>query len=165
MKKVKPIYKAKGIIKIESYFPSGNNTTMGRNKNNLVSLTCKAMFGTLELKSEIEEVAESIAQKLQTWSQESSGKFIAVDLRIDVLKKECNGKDEKGRKQCFQGHEIGEFLKKIGFGQETVVYVTQTKWSPDLNALRYMFPKTYTKVIFLLCYLNNWISFTTMVNG
>ncbi|GAU40188.1 hypothetical protein TSUD_374960 [Trifolium subterraneum] len=138
IKKIKPIYKAKGIIKIESYFSSSIN-------NNLDSLACQAMFGTLQLKSEIQEVAESIVQNLQTWSQESNGQFVAVDLRTEVLKNECNGKDEKGRKQCYQGNEIGEFLKKLGFGQETVVYVTQTKWSPNLNSLRYMFPKTYTK--------------------
>ncbi|XP_058766917.1 protein MANNAN SYNTHESIS-RELATED-like [Vicia villosa] len=133
VKKIKPIYKTKGIIKIESNFPSRNN-------NSLELLSCQAMFGTLELKSEIQEVAESIVQNLQTWSQESNGQFVAVELRTG-----CNGKDESGRKQCYQGHEIGEFLKKIGFGQETVVYVTQTKWSTDLNSFRYMFPKTYTK--------------------
>ncbi|PNY06208.1 DUF246 domain-containing protein at1g04910-like protein [Trifolium pratense] len=142
IKKIKPIYKAKGIIKIESNFPS---STISRNTNNLDLLACQAMFGTLQLKSEIQEVAESIVQNLQTWSQESNGQFVAVDLRTEVLKNECNGKDEKGRKQCYQGNEIGEFLKKLGYGQETVVYVTQTKWSPDLNSLRYMFPKTYTK--------------------
>nr|K7R4D4.1 RecName: Full=Protein MANNAN SYNTHESIS-RELATED; Short=TfMSR; AltName: Full=O-fucosyltransferase; Short=O-FucT; AltName: Full=O-fucosyltransferase family protein; AltName: Full=TfDUF246 [Trigonella foenum-graecum]AFV79649.1 mannan synthesis-related protein [Trigonella foenum-graecum] len=144
MKKLKPIYQAKGIIKIESYFPSKN--TISRNNNSLESLLCQTMFGgTLELKKEIQEEAESIVQKLETWSQESNGPFVAVDLRIEGLKNECNGKDGKGRKQCYQGHEIGEFLKRIGFGQETVIYVTQTKWSPDLNSLRYMFPKTYTK--------------------
>ncbi|KAL5098209.1 hypothetical protein RYX36_002536 [Vicia faba] len=68
-----------------------------------------------------------------------------MDLRTEVLKIECNGKDKSGRKQCYQGDEIGEFLKKNGFGQETVVYITQTKWSTDLNSLIYMFPKTYTK--------------------
>ena len=147
LNKIKPIYKAKGIVKIESFFPS-TNTTISRN-NNLDSLSCQAMFGTLQLRKEIQEEAESIVQKLQTWSQESNGLFVAVDLRTEVLKNGCDGKDGKGRKQCYQGHEIGEFLKRIGFGQETVVYVTQTKWSPDLNSLRHMFPKTYTKVIFL----------------
>lgn len=136
--KIKPIYKTKRIIKIESHFPSRNN-------NNLDLLACQAMFGTLELKSEIQEVAESIVQNLQTRSQESNGQFVAVDL-----KNECNGKYESGRKQCYNGHEIGEFLNKIGFGQETVVYVTQSKWSTDRNSLRYMFPKTYTKVTFFI---------------
>ncbi|XP_050919260.1 protein MANNAN SYNTHESIS-RELATED [Lathyrus oleraceus] len=131
--KITPNYKTKRIIKIESHFPSRNN-------NNFDLLACQAMFGTLELKSEIQEVAESIVQNLQTRSQESNGQFVAVDL-----KNECNGKYESGRKQCYKGHEIGEFLNKIGFGQETVVYVTQIKWSTDLNSLRYMFPKTYTK--------------------
>ncbi|AES65358.1 protein MANNAN SYNTHESIS-RELATED [Medicago truncatula] len=144
LNKIKPIYKAKGIVKIESFFPS-TNTTISRNNNNLDSLSCQAMFGTLQLQKDIQEEAESIVQKLQTWSQESNGLFVAVDLRTEVLKKGCNGKDGKGRKQCYQGYEIGEFLKRVGFGQETVIYVTQTKWSPDLNSLRHMFPKTYTK--------------------
>lgn len=147
-KKVKPIYKSKGIVKTESYFPSSVNATIAGNKKNVDSFACQAMFGTLQLQSEIEEVAESIVQKLQTWSKDSNGQFIAVDLRSEVLKKECHGVDERGRKHCYQGEEIAEFLKKIGFGPETVIYITQTKWSPDLNALRAIFPKTYTKVTF-----------------
>lgn len=149
VKKVKPIYKSKGIVKIESYFPSANATLMAGNKKNRDPVACQAMFGTLQLQSEIQEVAEFMVQKLENWSQDSNGPFIAVDLRTEGVEKECQRKDETGKKLCYQGHEIGEFLNKIGFNQESVVYVTQTKWSTELEALKAMFPKTYTKVTFL----------------
>ncbi|XP_061348917.1 protein MANNAN SYNTHESIS-RELATED-like [Gastrolobium bilobum] len=144
VKKVQPIYKAKGIVKIETYFPSVN-TTMAGNKKNLDSFACQAMFGTLQFQPEIQEVVESMVQKLQTWSQNLNGQFIAVDLRTEELGKECQRKDGTGRKLCYQPLEIGQFLKKIGYNQETVIYVTQTKWNHDLEALRNIFPKTYTK--------------------
>lgn len=149
VKKVQPIYKAKGIVKIESYFPSVDTTIAGGNKNNLKSFACQAMFGTLKLRSEIEEVVESMVQRLHTWSQNVNGQFIAVDLRTEVLEKECHKRYETGRKLCYQAQEMGAFLKKIGFSQETAIYVTRTKWSPNLDALKDIFPKTYTKVIFL----------------
>ncbi|KHN35827.1 DUF246 domain-containing protein [Glycine soja] len=142
---VKPIYKAKGIVKIESYFSSVNPTIAG-NKKNLDSFACQAMFGILQLQAEMLEVVDSMIQKLQSWSQNSNGKFIAVDLRTEMVGRECHKKDVSGRKLCYQPHEIGEFLKKIGFSPETtVVYVTQTKWNSDLDALKDIFPKTYTK--------------------
>ncbi|KAJ1439839.1 GDP-fucose protein O-fucosyltransferase [Sesbania bispinosa] len=142
LKKVKPIYKAKGIVKIESYFPSMNATLAGKRRS-LDPVACKAMFGTLQLQSDIQEVAESVVQQLEAWSQ--NGQFIAVDLRAEVLGNECHRKDETGRKLCHQPKEIGEFLKKIGFSQDTAIYVTQNKWSSNLDALRDIFPKTYTK--------------------
>ncbi|KAJ1439836.1 GDP-fucose protein O-fucosyltransferase [Sesbania bispinosa] len=142
LKKVKPIYKAKGIVQIESYFPSVNATMAGKNES-MESVACQAMFGTLQFQSEIQEVAESVVQQLKAWSQD--GQFIAVDLRAEVLGNECHTKNETGRKLCHQPKEIGEFLNKIGFTQDTVIYVTQNKSSPDLDALRDIFPKTYTK--------------------
>ncbi|KHN24633.1 hypothetical protein glysoja_032277 [Glycine soja] len=142
---VKPIYKAKGIVKIESHF-SSVNPTMAGNKKSLDTFACQTMFGTLQLQPEMHEVVDSMVQKLQSWSQNSNGQFIAVDLRTEMVAKECHKKDVSGRKLCYQPHEIGEFLKKIGFSPETtVVYVTQSKWNSDLDALKDIFPKTYTK--------------------
>nr|ACU17958.1 unknown [Glycine max] len=142
---VQPIYKAKGIVKIESHF-SSVNPTMAGNKKSLDTFACQTMFGTIQLQPEMHEVVDSMVQKLQSWSQNSNGQFIAVDLRTEMVAKECHKKDVSGRKLCYQPHEIGEFLKKIGFSPETtVVYVTQSKWNSDLDALKDIFPKTYTK--------------------
>ncbi|KAE9604711.1 putative GDP-fucose protein O-fucosyltransferase [Lupinus albus] len=144
VKKVQPIYKAKGIVNIESYFPSVDGTIIAGNKNNkLNSFACQGMFGTLKLKLEIKQVVESTVQNLQSWSQ-NNGQFIAVDLR-----NECNIRYETGRKLCYQAQEIGEFLKKIGFSEDSAIYVTQTRWNPNLDALKEIFPKTYTKVNFI----------------
>ncbi|KAK7273473.1 hypothetical protein RIF29_14523 [Crotalaria pallida] len=143
VKKVQPIYKAKGIVKIESYFPSIDGTIAGNKNNKLNSFACQAMFGTLKLKPEIEQVVESMVQNLHTWSQ-NNGQFIAIYLRSEVLEK-CHRRYESGKKLCYQPQEIGEFLKKVGFNQDTAIYVTQSKWNPNLDALKDIFPKTYTK--------------------
>lgn len=146
---MKPIFQSKGALRIESYFMSINSTMVDKNKNknnnNLNSLACKAMFGSLQLKPEVQEVVESMVQKLRSWSKNSNGQFIAVDLKTEM----CDGKaDQRGRKGCYKAEEIGQFLKKVGFSQETAVYVTQPRWHSDLDALRDIFPKTYTKVFF-----------------
>ncbi|KAK7303947.1 hypothetical protein RJT34_14875 [Clitoria ternatea] len=144
-RKVKPVYKAKGIIKIESTFPSVNTTMTGKRKS-LDPFACQAMFGTLQLQYEIQEVVDTMVQKLQTLSHNLNGQFVVVDLGTDMLERECHRKEYKGRKLCHQAQDIGDFLKKIGFNQKTtVIYVTQTKWNSHLDALKHIFPNTYTK--------------------
>ncbi|XP_054821191.1 protein MANNAN SYNTHESIS-RELATED-like isoform X2 [Prosopis cineraria] len=143
---VKPIYQAKGTLRIESNFPSSLiiNSTMApsdqKKKKNLMNpAACKAMFGSLQLQQEVQEVVGSMVHKLRTWSQNLNGKFIAVDFKSEM----CDA--QRGRNSCYKADEIGVFLKKLGFGQETVVYVTQLRWHSDLDALKNIFPKTYTK--------------------
>ncbi|MED6207941.1 hypothetical protein PIB30_040284 [Stylosanthes scabra] len=138
VKKVLPIYKSKRMLKIESYFPSSSSvtTTIRGNKNNSMdSFACHAML-TLKLRSEIQEVVDSVVQCSQ---------FVAVDLRAELLRKKCPKRDYAGKSVFYQAKEIAEFLKKIGFGEKTIVYVTQTKWSPNLDAFRHIFPKTWTQ--------------------
>ena len=38
------------------------------------------------------------------------------------------------------------FLKKIGFDKDTLVYLTESRWQSSFDALKDLFPKTYTKV-------------------
>ncbi|XP_028774083.1 protein MANNAN SYNTHESIS-RELATED-like [Neltuma alba] len=134
---VKPIYQTKGTLRIESDFPSSDNN---KNKKLMMNpVACKAMFGSLQLQPEVQELVGSMVQKLRTWSQNLNGKFIAVDLKTEM----CNA--QRGTKSCYNAEEVGEFLKRLGFNQETVVYVTQPRWHSDLDALKNIFPKTYTK--------------------
>ncbi|KAL7137129.1 hypothetical protein ABFS83_10G072500 [Erythranthe nasuta] len=50
------------------------------------------------------------------------------------------------KRWCYNGERIREFLKKIGFHEDTTVYLTQAGWHTSLNALRNVFPNTFTKV-------------------
>ncbi|KAI9112512.1 hypothetical protein K1719_016435 [Acacia pycnantha] len=141
---VKPIYQTKGTLRIETTFPSSliNSTIMASSdkEGKMNPIVCKAMFGSLlQLQQEVQEVVASMVQNLRTWSQYLNGTFIAVDLKTEM----CNA--QRGRKSCYNANEVGEFLKKIGFSQETVVYVTQPRWHSDLDALKIIFPHTYTK--------------------
>ncbi|KAJ7955857.1 O-fucosyltransferase family protein [Quillaja saponaria] len=85
-KKIEPIYKFEGSLKLESYFPSVNMVKTEENKY-LDSFACQAMFGTLQLQPEIQEVVDSMVGRLKTLSQELNSQFVAVDLRIGMLQK------------------------------------------------------------------------------
>lgn len=100
------------------------------------------MFGTLELQPEVNEVVDSMVERLRTLSRKSDGQFLAVDLRVDMLE----NKNCQGTKSCFGTQEVSEFLQKIGIDKDTTIYLTQSRWDSSLNALKKFFPKTYTKV-------------------
>ncbi|KAI3463165.1 hypothetical protein Pfo_019828 [Paulownia fortunei] len=142
---IEPVFRAKGNIRLATYFPSVN---MKRNKErtNTDSTACLAMFGTLKPQTEVGEVVDSMVDRLRTFSRKSNGQFVAVDLRVDMLeKKGCHKSGHSESKSCYGPQEIALFLRKIGFGKDTTVYVTQTKWDSSLDSLKDFFPKTYTK--------------------
>lgn len=140
---IEPIFRAKGNIRLATYFPSVN---MKKTDNDINSVACLAMFGTLELQPEVQEVVDSMVERLRTLSRKSDGQFIAVDLRADILeKKGCQGKDGTGSKRCYSPQEIAIFLRKVGFNKDTAIYLTQSRWDDSLNVLKELFPKTYTK--------------------
>ncbi|KAF6161745.1 hypothetical protein GIB67_013822 [Kingdonia uniflora] len=142
---VEPIFREKGSLRLVTYFPSVN-MRKSEEKKDLESVSCLAMFGTLELQPEVHEVVDSMVERLRTLSRKTDGKFIAVDLRIEMLEKRgCQEKITSGRKSCYDPEEIGMFLKRIGFGRDTTIYLTQTVWHSSLDVLKDMFPKTYTK--------------------
>lgn len=144
--RVEPIYRSKGNIRLATYFPSVNMRKGGK-KGDTDSVACLAMFGSLELQPEIHELIESMVERLRALSSDSDGRFVAVDLRVDMLDgKSCQGIDDERDKSCFSAHEIAVFLRKIGFDKDTTVYVTESKWDSSLDSLKDLFPKTYTKV-------------------
>ncbi|GMH17550.1 hypothetical protein Nepgr_019391 [Nepenthes gracilis] len=115
-------------------------------KSDADSFACLAMFGTLELQPEVREVVDSMVQRLGTLSWKSGGRFVAVDLRVDVLeKKGCRGNGDTRSKSCYHAREIAAFLRKIGFDKDTTIYLTQSRWERSLDPLKEFFPKTYTK--------------------
>ncbi|MCD7470987.1 hypothetical protein HAX54_011244 [Datura stramonium] len=142
---IEPVFTSKGNIRLATYFPSVNMKKM-KEKSNSDSIACMAMFGTLELQPEVNEVVESMVERLRALSAKSKGQFIAVDLRVDILeKKSCQGDDAHKSKSCYGPEEIGMFLRKVGFNKDTTLYLTQSRWDSSLDALKDLFPRTYTK--------------------
>lgn len=143
---IEPIYKTKGNIRLATYFPSVNMRKTTRTSDT-DSVACLATFGALQLQAEVNEVVDSMIERLRTLSRKSDGRFIAVDLRVEILaKKGCHGSGTTGTKSCYSAQEIAVFLRKIGFGKDTIVYLTQSRWDDSLDVLKDIFPKTYTKV-------------------
>lgn len=144
--KIEPAFKEKGNIRLATYFPSVNMRKSEKD-NSLNSVACLGMFGTLELLSDVQEVVDSMVERLRTLSRRSDGQFIAVDLRIDMLeKKGCQGNGASVSKSCYSPQEIALFLRKLGFDKDTAIYLTQSRWDSSLDALKDLFPRTYTKV-------------------
>lgn len=142
---IEPVFRTKKNIRLVTYFPSVN-MKKSNEKNKADSLACLAMFDVLEPQTEVNEVVDSMLDRLRTVSRKSSGQFVAVDLRVDILEKKGCQKNSDGSKSCFSPQEIALFLRKLGFEKDTTVYVTQTKWDSSLDSLKDFFPKTYTKV-------------------
>ncbi|KAJ4964442.1 hypothetical protein NE237_024381 [Protea cynaroides] len=142
---IEPVLRMKGNLRLVTYFPSVN-MRKAEEKKDVDSVACLAMFSALQLEPELQEVVDLMVERLRTLSRKSGGKFIAVDLRVDVLeKKACQGRTDSGRKSCFNAQEVGVFLRKIGFQEDTTIYLTQSSWHFSLDALKEIFPKTYTK--------------------
>ncbi|KAK8918291.1 hypothetical protein KSP39_PZI021016 [Platanthera zijinensis] len=146
-KNIEPIFRSIGYLRLATYFPSINLKSREKKNADLDSSACLAMFGSLELNLEIQEVVGNMTERLRTLNRKSSdGRFVAVDLRTDVLeKKVCNQKGIEGRRFCYNAREIAEFLKKAGFDGNTTIYLTQTWWHESLNVIREMYPYTYIK--------------------
>ncbi|GFZ11635.1 O-fucosyltransferase family protein [Actinidia rufa] len=142
---IEPIFSRKGNIRLATYFPSVNMKKTEQ-KSSMDSVACLAMFGTVELQPEVHEVVDSIIERLKTLSRKSDGRFVAVDLRVEMLeKKGCQESGAAGAKSCYSPEEIVLFLRKIGFEKDTTVYLTQSRWDSSLDVLKDFFPKTYTK--------------------
>lgn len=140
---IEPIFRSKGNIRLATYFPSVNMKKT-KEKSNIDSIACLGMFATLQLQPQVNGVVESMVDRLKTLSSKSNGKFIAVDLRLE--KKGCQGNSASKSKSCYGPQEIAMFLRKIGFNKDTTIYLTQSRWDSSLDALKDLFPRTYTKV-------------------
>ncbi|KAH7674739.1 GDP-fucose protein O-fucosyltransferase protein [Dioscorea alata] len=146
VKNIDPIFETNRYLRLAISYPSTNMKLEVKQNDDIESTTCLAMFSSLELKQEIREVVDQVVENLRAFSNRSDGKFIAVDLKGELLeKKACQEIGASGRKNCYNGYEIGQFLKKIGFDTETTIYITQTWWHENAKALKDIFPRTFTK--------------------
>ncbi|XP_048326786.2 protein MANNAN SYNTHESIS-RELATED isoform X2 [Ziziphus jujuba] len=136
---IAPVFRKRGSSRLEIYCPSAQMIDEEKTKH-LDSFACLTMFGTLQLQPELQQVVESVVNRLRNFSQKTNGKFVAVDLQ-----KGCLGSAQGARKMCYHAEEVGKFLKKIGFDRDTTIYLTQSQWSSSLDSLGEFFPNTYTK--------------------
>ncbi|PKA51376.1 Uncharacterized protein AXF42_Ash002741 [Apostasia shenzhenica] len=146
VKSIEPIFRAMGYLRLSIDFPSRNSKQTEKQNPDLHATSCLTTFESLELKPEVQEVADTMTRKLRTIGRNSDGCFIAVDLRIEILEmKICKQIGNKGKKNCYNAEEISDFLRKMGFLGNTTIYLTQTWWHESLNLFREVFPNTYTK--------------------
>ncbi|XWS11593.1 hypothetical protein CRYUN_Cryun37aG0012700 [Craigia yunnanensis] len=142
---VEPIFKSKGNIRLATYFPTVNMRKTAQ-RSSVDSVACLGMYGTLVLQPDVNEVVDSMIERLRTLSRKSDGQFIAVDMRVEILEnKNCHRSDSIGAKSCYNAQEIALFLRKVGFDTDTTIYLTQSRWDNGLSVLKDIFPKTYTK--------------------
>lgn len=145
VKNIEPIFRANDYLRLATYFPSIDLKSREKENTDLDSAMCLAMFGSLELKPEIREVVEMMTGKLRSLNPKSDGRFVAVDLRTDVLRKKVCKRKEEGNQICYDAQEIADFLKKAGFTGNATIYLTQTWWDESLDFFRAIFPNTYIK--------------------
>lgn len=151
---IEPIFKKRKQVRLVSQYPSLTLTEAKETDDHVYRYACLIMFGSLELQPELQALVNSMVKALRFLSWKSSaGKFIAMDLKVEEVsdKLSCQKNDTISERYCYGGEETGQFLKKIGFGRDTTVYLTETGWHGSLQKLREYFPNTFTKVnIFIL---------------
>ncbi|KAL3534868.1 hypothetical protein ACH5RR_003329 [Cinchona calisaya] len=144
---IEPILRKRKQVRLASQNSSLTMTGGKEIDDYLNPYGCLTMFESLQLQREIQELVDSMVRALRFLSwKSSSGRFIAVDLKVDeFIKPSCQKNDTISTQYCYGAKEIGQFLKKIGFGRDTTVYLTQTGWHESLQPLREHFPNTFTK--------------------
>ncbi|XP_074556907.1 protein MANNAN SYNTHESIS-RELATED 1-like [Curcuma longa] len=138
---IRPAFLANNYLKLASSFPSASVGMREDRNDELESVACLAMFGSLEIKPAVSKVADTMIQRLQMLSRNLHSQFIAIDIRTEQSCKE----GKAGKKACYDVQEVVDFLRMLGFGKDSTVYVTQTWWDETLSPLKEYFPRTYTK--------------------
>lgn len=143
---IEPAFRSKGNVRLATYFPSVNMKKIKPEQSQeRKSIGCLATYGTLELQPDVQEVVDSMVDRLKTLSRKSDGQFVAVDLRLDMLEHKGCQENGGGSKKCYSPQEIALFLRKLGFDKDTAIYLTQSRWDSSLDAVKDLFPKSYTK--------------------
>ncbi|XP_015081704.1 protein MANNAN SYNTHESIS-RELATED 1-like [Solanum pennellii] len=146
--KIKPLFKAKGNLMLTTNLsPSTMSKAKEIIKKDNIKMdpnACLAIFGSLELQQELNQLVSSMIGTLRSLSYKTNGQFVAMDLKVESLGNLCKGNVIK-TKDCFEAKDIGEFLKKIGYQRHTTIYLTQSGWHSSLDEFRKIFPNTFTK--------------------
>lgn len=142
MTNIEPLFQTSRNLRVITYIQSTMN--QGKVDKDMNPYACWATFEALHLKPELQQVVDSIVGRLR--SREPNGQFVAIDYKAEMLgTSTCRGSANKGMKDCYNPVEITQFLQRIGYTQNTIIYVTQSKPDHSLRALKDSYPKTFTK--------------------
>lgn len=142
---VQPVFKQKVIIQLMTLF-SASSLRAKDTDEEIEAIRCLVTYGALRFHSQVQKLGERVISRVREGGDASGGRFIAVDLRVDVLKqKGCAQSENAKSKRCFNSQDVASFLKRLGFSTETAIYLTQSRWDSSLDALKEVFPNVYTK--------------------
>ncbi|KAH9304949.1 hypothetical protein KI387_009353, partial [Taxus chinensis] len=146
---VELLFRKKRSIVLSIFFPSIDMKIKKGSKPDIESVRCLGMYGALEFQPQIRRVGDKMLKKLRDAEDGSARHFVAVDLRMDILlQRGCENIDgslRSGTKKCFGAQDVGIFLRKVGFQEDTPLYLTESTWHENLNSLKDIFPNVYTK--------------------
>nr|ABR18129.1 unknown [Picea sitchensis] len=147
---IRPVFNQKTVIILDSFFPNINLKAKEGENIELEALRCLVMYKAVQFHSQLLKLGGRIVNRMREAGEMSEGRFIAVDLRVDLLqRKGCTNStsehDKSKTKKCVTALEVGEFLKELGFPTDTAIYLTQSRWDATLDPLREIFPNVYTK--------------------
>ncbi|XP_019154518.1 PREDICTED: uncharacterized protein LOC109151063 [Ipomoea nil] len=140
---IEPIFKSTRNLRLSIYFPSSTKEQITMNPYG-----CLGTFDTLMLRPDLQESIDSMIGTLKSLNPNSKGRFVAVDYKVvETIPEntECPLDNATGINHCFDAKEIAHFLKKIGFQNETTIYLTLNGWHTSIQHLRNIFPNTFTK--------------------
>nr|GME05265.1 serine/threonine-protein kinase CTR1-like isoform X1 [Ipomoea batatas] len=128
--KIEPIFKTSRNLRLSIFFPS----SMKHKRMNPYG--CLATFdNSLMLKPELQASMDSMVGTLRSLNPRSHGRFVSVQTMPG---------------SGFDAKEIASFMKKIGFENETTVYLTLNGWDTSIiENFRNIFPNTFTKDVII----------------
>lgn len=144
MTNIEPLFQTTRNVRVITYFPSVS-MRQGKVDKDMNPHSCWAAFEALQLKPELQEVADSVVGRLR--SHGPSGQFVAIDYKGEMLgTRTCRSDANKGMKNCYNPVEIAQFLQRIGYPRDTIIYVTQSKMDRSLRSFKDLYSNTFTKV-------------------
>ena len=142
---VAPIYKQNRIIQLTTVFsPSSLKDEESSVPEDVRSIQCLVTHNALRFHSKVQKIGERVIRRVSKGS--GGDRFVAVDLRVDVLKRKGCSQTSSNGKKCYDADDVSTFLKRLGFASDTPIYVTQSRWDDSLAPIKENFPNVYTKV-------------------
>lgn len=142
--KVRPLFSEKHVIQITSVLSKSSQSVKDSSTEEMQALRCLVTYSALQFHSKVKKLGDQVVSSLREMS--GSGRFIAVDLRVDMLSQTgCMQPENSKSKRCFDASNVAAFLKRVGFLSDVPIYLTQSRWDPSLDVLKDTFPRIYTK--------------------
>lgn len=143
---VRPIFKQNFVIRITTVFSASSLKMKDTSTEEVQAIRCLVTYNALKFHSQVQKLGERVMSRMREAGEPAGGRFIAVDLRVDLLKqKGCSQATNVNSKKCFDAYDVGTFLQKLGFSSSTAIYLTQSRWDQSLDPLKDIFPNVYTK--------------------